>query len=162
MVGAVGRVWGPTTTFGQKSTTFCFCFHSIKKPSKRIKYYKSYWFVWSTLSWVESLVESESVLWLALIEVGAKKLLQKPIQTQTLTWMMKKSWRTITSARMMSSTRLIRVCKTQFYFWEKKTRRPMKKLKTRRKTRKTKARRLKRKKVRILDFKNYTLLKKIH
>ena len=27
---------GPTTTFGQKSTTF-FCFHSMQKPSKRVK-----------------------------------------------------------------------------------------------------------------------------
>ena len=31
---------------------------------------KTYWFVWSTLSWVGSLVDSEGVLWLVLIEVG--------------------------------------------------------------------------------------------
>ena len=32
-----GEVRGPTTTFGQKSTTFCFCIHSMQKPSKRVK-----------------------------------------------------------------------------------------------------------------------------
>ena len=26
-----------TTTFGQKSTTFYFCFRSMQKPSKRVK-----------------------------------------------------------------------------------------------------------------------------
>ena len=30
-------VRGPATTFGQKSTTFYFCFHSMQKPSKRVK-----------------------------------------------------------------------------------------------------------------------------
>ena len=38
--GGGGR-WGdgvPVTTFGQKSTTFCFfCFHFMQKPSKRVK-----------------------------------------------------------------------------------------------------------------------------
>ena len=28
---------GPTTTFGQKSTTFYFCLYSMQKPSKRVK-----------------------------------------------------------------------------------------------------------------------------
>ena len=40
VVGAVGGgavgVRGPTTTFGQKSTSFFFCFHSIQNPSKRV------------------------------------------------------------------------------------------------------------------------------
>ena len=35
--GRGGAVRGPTKTFGQKSTTFYFCFHSIQKPSKRVK-----------------------------------------------------------------------------------------------------------------------------
>ena len=33
--GGWGR--GPNTTFGQKSTTFCFWFHTMQKPSKRVK-----------------------------------------------------------------------------------------------------------------------------
>ena len=39
LLGGGGRwgVRGPTTTFGQKSTTFYFCFHSMQKPSKRVK-----------------------------------------------------------------------------------------------------------------------------
>ena len=40
VVGAVGERGGvrsPTTTFGQKSTTFYFCFYSMQKPSKRVK-----------------------------------------------------------------------------------------------------------------------------
>ena len=32
-----GGVRGPTTTFGQKSTTFYFCFYSMQKPSKCVK-----------------------------------------------------------------------------------------------------------------------------
>ena len=42
VVGAVvgrGRIRGPTTTFGKKGTTFCFCFHSMQKPSKHNKTY---------------------------------------------------------------------------------------------------------------------------
>ena len=29
--------FGPTTTFGQKSTTLYFCFHSMQEPSKHVK-----------------------------------------------------------------------------------------------------------------------------
>ena len=28
---------GPTTTFDQKTTTFCICFHLIQTPQKRLK-----------------------------------------------------------------------------------------------------------------------------
>ena len=32
-----GGEGGRTTTFGQKSTTFCFCIYSIQELSKRVK-----------------------------------------------------------------------------------------------------------------------------
>ena len=31
---------GPDYTFDQKTTSFCFCFHSIQKPLKRVKTHK--------------------------------------------------------------------------------------------------------------------------
>ena len=30
-------VWCSSTTFGLKTTTYCFCFHSMQKPPKRVK-----------------------------------------------------------------------------------------------------------------------------
>ena len=38
VVGTIGGggIRGPTTTFGQKSTSFFFCFHSIQNTSKRV------------------------------------------------------------------------------------------------------------------------------
>ena len=45
VVGAFGGVRGPTTTFGQKSTSLFFWFHSMQKPSKRVNTHKIF-FIW--------------------------------------------------------------------------------------------------------------------